>query len=274
MKPDEISDNVTAYFDSESSSWEEIYRKKDVYSVIHQYRRSMVLALFESLMLPLDSRILEIGCGAGLTAIDIASRRYCLEAIDGAEAMVELTRRNAVRSGMAASINARLGNIHHLDFPDASMDLVIAIGVLPWIADVPLALQEIARVLAPGGRAMVTIDNRHRLNHLLDPFYMPALAGLKKRTKSFLERTGVKKTSTVPGAAKHTSAELDRLLAEAGLIRTKACMVGFGPFSFLKMEVPNSIGVPLHRLLQRAANTGIPGLRSTAAQCLVVARKP
>lgn len=274
MDLDKKRDNVTAYFDTESSSWDEIYRKQDVYSVIHQYRRSIVLAWFESLMLPHDSRILEIGCGAGLTVIDIARRRYALEAVDGAESMVHLTRRNALSSGVAERINVTVGDIHRLDFPDCSMDLVIAMGVLPWIADVELALREIVRVLAPGGHAIINADNLHRLNHLLDPAHMPALAGCKKRMKTFLESRGLKKISAVPGTAKHTSAEFDRLLVAAGLLKTKECMVGFGPFTFLNLGiVPDFVGIPLHWLLQRAANAGIPFLRSTGAQYLVVARK-
>jgi ubiquinone/menaquinone biosynthesis C-methylase UbiE len=275
MELKQKTDNITAFFDSKSLTWDEIYRRHDVFSVIHQYRRSAVLAWFDSLKLPHDSRILDIGCGAGHTAIDIARLGYKLEAIDGSEAMVHLTRRNALRFEVLDRINANVGDIHRLDFADSSMDLIVAIGVLPWIADRELALREIARVLAPGGHAILNANNRHRLNHLLDPTHMPVLAGCKRRLKVFLENSGLKKVSNIPGTANHTSAEFDRLLLAAGLVKTKQTMVGFGPFTFLNVGiVPNVIGVPLNRVLQKAANAGVPLLRSTGTQYLVVGRKP
>src|SRR6266540_448109 len=274
MNVNKASDNVNAYFDIESSSWNEIYHKKDVYSVIHQYRRSTSINLFENLMLPHESRILEIGCGAGLTAIDIAKRGYSVEAVDSTEAMVHLTRHNTIGSGLESKINANVGDIQKLRFADSCIDLVIALGVVPWIVDVNMALKEVSRVLAPGGYVIMNADNRYRLNHLLDPAHMPAFAGMKERLRKFSENAGFKKATRIPRTTMHTSAEFDNLLASAGLVKIKHRMIGFGPFTFLKIQLfPGAIGIWLHRLLQRAANLGFPILRSTGAQYLVVARK-
>ena len=91
---------MNAYFDTESSNWNEIYHKIDVYSVIHQDRRSIAITFFEGLSLPHNARILDIGCGAGLTTVDIAKRGYAVEAIDSVEAMIDLTRQNALNSGV------------------------------------------------------------------------------------------------------------------------------------------------------------------------------
>ena len=52
------------------------------------------------------------------------------------------------------------GRIEELPFPDASFDLVTATGVLEY-ADVDAALAELARVLRPGGRGVVSYPNPH-----------------------------------------------------------------------------------------------------------------
>jgi SAM-dependent methyltransferase len=68
--------------------------------------------------------------------------------------MVELARRRLPE----ASERLITARIEELPFPDASFDLVSATGVLEY-AEVPRALAELARVLRPGGRAVVSYPN-------------------------------------------------------------------------------------------------------------------
>lgn len=266
--------NVNAYFATESSFWNEIYQKKDVYAVIHQERQSIAIKFFEDLSLPLDARVLEIGCGAGLTTVAIAKRGYAVEAVDSVEAMIELTRENASNFGVEKQIHASVNDIHGLSFSDNSFDVVIALGVVPWIDNLNVALQEIFRVLASGGHLIMNVDNRYRLNHLLDPFYLPALAGVKDQLRLVLENAGYKRASGTPRTHRHSATEFNNLLDSVGLIKIKHAMIGFGPFSFLKIKLfSGEVEIRLHRFLQRAANQGIPLIRSTGAQYLVLARK-
>lgn len=79
-------------------------------------------------------------------------------------------RRLAVRPRPAASPAA---DITPLPFDDGYFPLVLAIGVLPWVAGWGGALAELARITAPGGSVVATVDNSFRLNHLLDPAETP-----------------------------------------------------------------------------------------------------
>jgi len=265
---------VDAYFDAESSYWNELYQQNDVFGIIHQQRRTMAMKYFDELSLPKESRILEVGCGAGLTTVDLAQRGYTIEAIDRVKIMIDLTCHNALKYGVENRVKANVGDIYHLAFPDNTFGCVISLGVTPWLTDLNAALREIYRVLVPGGYTIINGDNRFRLNHLLDPAHMPALAGLKEKLKRLVEKRGLRKPSNEPRCYMYTIKEFNHALAPAGLAAIKYSMIGFGPFSFLKFQLfPNSTGAKLHNFLQRFADRGCAGLRSTGSQFLVLAKK-
>jgi predicted ATP-grasp superfamily ATP-dependent carboligase/ubiquinone/menaquinone biosynthesis C-methylase UbiE len=266
--------NVNAYFSAESSNWNEIYQKKDLYSVIYQDRRSATLKYFHELSLPTDVRILEIGCGAGMTTVDIAREGYYIEAVDSVEAMIRQTRQNAVEFGVEKQVHANVMDAYSLQFPDQTFHLVVALGVVPWLTDLTRALKEITRVLTPDGYILMTMDNHWRLNYLLDPVEFPPFAGLKTRLRLFLEKVKLRKPSVSPRSKRHTTKEFTTLLESAGFIIRDHQTIGFGPFTFLRISLfPGAFGVRLHRILQNAANRDTPILRSTGSQYLVLVQK-
>lgn len=266
--------SVADYFDAESSYWHGLYNGEDVFAIIHQLRLSMALQYFDELSLPKTARILEVGCGAGLLTVNLAGRGYTIEALDRVKSMVDLSRRNALQCGVEYRVNAHVGDVYQLPFGDATFGCLIALGVLPWVADINAALKEISRVLIPGGYVIFNADNRYRLNHLLDPFYMPALAGSKRRLKKTLETFHLRKPSREPDVYRHTLKEFNQLLAPVGLVQIKHHMIGFGPFSFFKYELfSGPTGVRVHHRLQQYSDRGSSLLRSTASQILVAAIK-
>src|SRR5262249_36499168 len=134
------------------------------------------------------SRVLEIGCGAGLLAAELARMGYSVDAVDSVPAMVEQTIRNAFDNGITQRVQAFLADVHALPFPSCRFDLVIAIGVIPWLHDERAALLEMQRVLAAGGHLIVTADNESRLNRILDPVFSPALRPFRKAVKLVVDR--------------------------------------------------------------------------------------
>jgi hypothetical protein len=135
---------------------------------------------------------------------------------------------------------------------------------------------EIARVLAPAGHLIVSINNRMPLHALADPARLPLLAPLRDSVRQLA--SGVR-GAPVPERARPITfarpaafaAELDR----AGLHLVRAQPFGFGPFTILGREVlPGDVGVALERRLQRRAEAPDPGLlRNLAAQYLVSAER-
>jgi SAM-dependent methyltransferase len=168
---DQQQRRVAAFFDSLALDWKTIYEWPGVYEKIHHQGRTRALRLIDGLALPAGSRVLETGCGAGSIAVALAVRGHFVHATDVGAAMVALTRRLAVEAKAEDRVRTSVADIRNLNFPDSTFDLVVALGVLPWIQP-PLdpGVGEIARVLRPGGHMIVNIDNRWRLNYIVDPF--------------------------------------------------------------------------------------------------------
>jgi ubiquinone/menaquinone biosynthesis C-methylase UbiE len=160
---------LNAYFHQEASHWEEIYRRDGIKEAIHQERLRAALAMVDSLHLLPQSRVLDIGCGAGYATIALASRGLTVDSLDPVETMVRATRERAVEAGLR-SVTVRIGDIHSLPFAQGTFALVIALGVLPWLPGIDTPLREMARVLRPGGHLIVTVDCLWQLRQAFDPF--------------------------------------------------------------------------------------------------------
>ncbi|HEU5229694.1 MAG TPA: class I SAM-dependent methyltransferase [Ktedonobacteraceae bacterium] len=267
---------VNAYFQAESTFWKDVYSSSDVYAQIHQLRHVTALTWIDRLSLAPGSSVLEIGCGAGFMAIALAQKGLHVQAIDSTEAMIEQAQRNAQGSGGTESLSLGMGDVSALAFDDASFDLVVALGVIPWLETPELAIQEMARVIKPGGHLIFTADNRSRLNALLDPLLNPLLVPLKRHIKIAFARVGVRQLSSKDvGATPHSRRFIDQALMQAHLAKTQSKTLGFGPFTLFRQKLlPNGSGSKLHIRLQSFADRGVLGFRSTGAHYLVQARKP
>jgi ubiquinone/menaquinone biosynthesis C-methylase UbiE len=116
-------------------------------------------------------RVLDVGCGLGLFLIGAAKRlstgravgidKWQQEDLSGNNR--EGTLRNATIEGVADKVDVHTGDARKLPFPDASFDVVLSSMALHNIYNAgerQIALREIARVLAPGGRVLI-VDIRH-----------------------------------------------------------------------------------------------------------------
>lgn len=261
--------SVRTYFESEASFWRSIYARDDVYAVIYQDRQAAVLLQVGRLPLPTGARVLDIGCGAGVTAVSLAQRGLVVDAIDVAPAMLEQTRQLARDSGVGEEVRTSTGDVCHLPFPDSTFHLVVALGVLPWLQSFDRAVGEMARVLRGGGYLIITVDNRWRMHELLDPF-----AWLSRAKHAVAHSiSGRRESPQGPRCRRSSLGETDALLQRASLRKIWGTTLGFGPFWFPQHFLPRSFGVTLHRGLQKCVARGVPMVRSTGAHYIVLAKK-
>jgi ubiquinone/menaquinone biosynthesis C-methylase UbiE len=268
-------ETVSSYFDDHVNFWDDVYRSSDVFSVIHQQRRERALMLVDSLGLTAGSRVLEVGCGTGRFAVALASRGFRVDAIDASPAMVRATQERARQEEFDGVLRCRQADVQRLDLDKDQYQLVVALGVVPWVPDPPVALREMARVLEPGGHLLLSADNRHRLTYALDPRFQPFLEPARAALRSRLAAAGRRPTDeSIARPALHSRADLDRLLGGSGLTKTVGLTLGFGPLTFLGRQVlPASVTIRINQALQRSADAGTPVVRTLGTQHLVLARK-
>lgn len=101
-------------------------------------------------------RILDLGCGEGGYARRLAAAGAIVTAADCSEGAIRYASGQARREGL--QIEHLLRNSNDLfDIPDASFDAVLCSMMLMDVEDLAGTLREIVRVLAPGGRVLVSM---------------------------------------------------------------------------------------------------------------------
>jgi SAM-dependent methyltransferase len=259
---------VEAWSERDARRWTELYHRADVSGVIYQERRDRALSWVDDLDLATGSRVVELGCGAGLLALALAQRGLQVTATDAAPAMVRSTQQHAAGSDVVLHIAQADSN--ELGLGGGAADVVIALGVLPWLDSPRAALVEAARVLRRGGHLIVSADNRARLTHMLDARYNPLLGPARRAARRLVGRP----PRGGPGPKLHWPWELDALLDSVGLEKVVGATVGFGPLTCFGRELPSdSLGLRLNRHLQQLADRGAPGVRWWGSHYLVLARK-
>ena len=106
--------------------------------------------------LPGDT-ILDIGTGPGYLPIEIAKRspNVRIVGIDLSRKLLDMARSNAEKAGLSDRLTFRLGDAGHIEFEEASFDMVISTGMLHAIKDPVKIIREMYRVLKTGGEAWI-----------------------------------------------------------------------------------------------------------------------
>jgi ubiquinone/menaquinone biosynthesis C-methylase UbiE len=98
--------------------------------------------------------VLDIGCGTGSFAALVAKdANYRVSAVDPAKNMIAECGKHAMEAGV--KVDFRIASAGRLPFADESFDMVFSNGALHHWQDPVAGLNEIHRVLKPGGRVMI-----------------------------------------------------------------------------------------------------------------------
>ena len=103
-------------------------------------------------------RVLEVGCGIGVDALQWAKSNNSVVALDYNMPSCRITRDRFEDAGArGAYIN---GDAENLPFPDASFDIVYSFGVLHHTPGTEKAIREVHRCVKPGGKAIIMLYYR------------------------------------------------------------------------------------------------------------------
>lgn len=100
-------------------------------------------------------RVLDVATGTGNAALVAARAGAAATGIDTAPRLIEVARQRAASDRLDASF--LVGDLHDLPFESKSFDCVISVFGIIFAADPQRAVAELFRVLAPGGRALISV---------------------------------------------------------------------------------------------------------------------
>ncbi len=110
-------------------------------------------------------RVLEIGCGLGTDGAQFARGGADYTGVDLTEAAIQLAQENFRLRGLSGDF--KQANAENLPFEAASFDHVYSFGVIHHSVSPPAIIDEIYRVLRPGGTVTVMLYNRTSINYYL-----------------------------------------------------------------------------------------------------------
>jgi SAM-dependent methyltransferase len=131
------------------------------------------------------TRVLEIGCGLGTMAMNWARNGAEMTAVDLNPTSIAQTRRRFDLMGLDGRIELMDGR--HLDLPDAHFDYVYSWGVLHHSPDLGESLNEMMRVLKPGGEFGLMLYYRRSILHWYKTLYTEGFLHYENRFLGPLE---------------------------------------------------------------------------------------
>ena len=136
-----------------------------------QRRRTLVMEYLQSID---GGAILDVGCGPGIFATPCAERGFRYHGFDISDRMIGEARR---RFGNLKGIEFTVGDARSLPLASGSVDGVLCLGMLEYVSkeDEAVYLEEMVRVVKPGGFLIFSFLNANSPYWLLDDYVFPGL---------------------------------------------------------------------------------------------------
>jgi phosphatidylethanolamine/phosphatidyl-N-methylethanolamine N-methyltransferase len=188
MKGNNVTDATPAELDKETitkayARWAPVYDV--VFGAVFERGRRAAIAAAERI----GGRILEVGVGTGISLPDY-SRKNRLCGVDISEPMLRKAHERVAEMGLDHVEGLWVMDAEHLNFPDASFDVVVAQYVITTVPNPEATLDEFARVLKPGGEIVLVsrVGAEAGLRRSLERWFAPAARKLGWRTEFSFDR--------------------------------------------------------------------------------------
>jgi SAM-dependent methyltransferase len=115
------------------------------------HNRPLFEAVLDAAGARAGTRLLDVGCGSGMTLVLAAERGAVVSGLDVTPSLLAVARERL------ADADLREGEMEDLPFGDAAFDAVVGVNAFQFGGDPRRALREAARVVRPGGRVVASL---------------------------------------------------------------------------------------------------------------------
>ena len=246
---------VTDFFDERAAQYDAAFEARSADGHVLRARLALVLRLVGNG--PGDA--LDAGMGPGRLCAELEQCGWTSYGVDASAEMVAIARARL----HGAEDRVQEAPIEQLPFRDARFDVVVATGVLEYV-DPRTALGELARVLRPGGRAVVSYPNPAALYRISKTAFFYPLVRAWKRVLGRPVALGPH------GAPPVTPRDFETLIGAAGLELVDSEWTGYLPLPAPLDELfPAAASGLARRLEGRGGRLG----RRLAGQIVYLARR-
>lgn len=262
-------ETIISFFDQDLRWWQDVYREdlpQGFFSFEMRRRLEVVTALLTAQIQSMDNPdVLECGCGPGDILELLAPLRCKLTGLDLNPRYLDLA---AEKVPAATLFDA---NVEQLPFPDASFDVVYAVGVFQYLSDERAAAREICRVTKDGGVVLISFANYRMLHLFLDPFYI---------FRTFKKILGIDKQPSdtefaITRIRRYSLAQLRSLFREYDMHEIRSLSTSYGPLKFWRRELlPLATSMRISDALRHWSEMKIfPGLTQVGNHLTLILRK-
>ncbi len=131
--------------------------------------------------------VADIGCGAGSQSLMWAAEGHRVAGVDISDPLIQVARQRA--EAQSFDVEFTVGSATQLPFPDASFDVVLTAELLEHLPDWKPCVDDVVRVLKPGGIAYFCTTNR--LCPVQQEFDLPLYSWYPSAIKRRCERLAV-----------------------------------------------------------------------------------
>ena len=173
-------------------------------------------------------KVLEIGVGTGSDHLQFAKAGAILTGIDITPKSIELTKKNLELHGYHS--NLLVADAENLPFEDNTFDIVYSFGVLHHIPDTQKVVNEIYRVLNPGGKTIIALYHKYSLFWIFVILYEMILKGgfLRKTIKQRLSEVEMGGKETKPLVKLYTGRSAKGIFRKFNKIKIYTRHIGIG----------------------------------------------
>ena len=186
-------------------------------------------------------QLLEVGCGPAVMTPELLAMGFEAHGIDVSCEMVRRARQRMAGHPLEKRCRFSVDDVERLHIAEGSCDAVLCMGVLEYLPRYSRALGEIARVLKPGGIAVIALPNRASAYHVARDAWRH-LRTFERRVRGRRAPYSLAHNRCVPW-------QFDRELKRAGFVKeaSRACNFMFYPLQEIAPGIADSVNRALLR---------------------------